>query len=128
MVARKVKVVPDQVKFGQADYWAVADGSGDCEDIAMAKMKRLISVGVDRRALRLAIVFGVESGMHAVLIATIEGTDYILDNMTNKMVPWDRSGYAFLAVQSRANPLAWVNVDMVKSFAAAGLVDFRRPS
>ncbi|PWR21550.1 transglutaminase-like cysteine peptidase [Zavarzinia compransoris] len=122
-VNRQTRYVSDQVKFGQEDYWSPSNGSGDCEDIALAKMKLMISKGYDRSAMRLALVYGLKSGTHAVLVVTIENTDYVLDNMTNKMVTWDASGYSFTAIQSRANPLVWVNVDIVKSFAA-----MRRPN
>ena len=82
--------------YGQPEFWACADGEGDCEDYALAKRRRLLAAGFPPESLRLAVVFtettegrywlerkrlgwGV-GGDHAVLVVTVPEGDWILDN------------------------------------------------
>jgi len=69
----------DQELYGHPDFWATADGAGDCEDFALAKRKRFIEQGFGDY-VRLATAWVPREGYHAVLIVTTASGDYVLDN------------------------------------------------
>ena len=84
-VNHEVNLLPytsDAEKYGRAEFWASIDeaGAGDCEDSAIAKYRRLISMGWSENLLRFATAT-VETGeYHAVLLADVEGETWVLDN------------------------------------------------
>ena len=82
------------------DKWEVADSDGDCEDIALAKMVRLLDYGWPRGAIRLTLCAIVSPGgrfqYHAVLqIDTDHGT-WVLDNRMRYPRIWTRLPYRWL--------------------------------
>ena len=34
--------------------------------------------------------------------------DYVLDNLTSRVLPWNKTGYAFLRMQDPRQPARWV--------------------
>lgn len=83
------KYITDREQYKVEEYWANADQTkrGDCEDLAEAKYQRLRDLGWPQEALNLAICkyHGV---YHAVLIATYEDEDYVLDNNADEVLRW----------------------------------------
>jgi predicted transglutaminase-like cysteine proteinase len=47
---------------------------------------------------------------HAVLVLRTGTQDLVLDNLTNKIVPWNKTGYTFLRLQNPKQPSGWVSV------------------
>lgn len=96
-----IKPMEDEIHYGRADYWTIpTDGYGDCEDYALAKRKALADAGLSRRALRLAVVQLPSGEPHAVLtLATAEG-DFVLDNRSNEILPWQRASFTWVARQA----------------------------
>jgi predicted transglutaminase-like cysteine proteinase len=47
---------------------------------------------------------------HAVLTVLTDEGDFILDNLTTRVVAWDRTSYRFLMRQSQGSALRWVTV------------------
>lgn len=82
--------VSDAARYNAPDFWARVDSEGgDCEDFALAKLKRLIDRGWPISRLRLACVY-VEPAVqppdnyHAVLwVQGINRKEYVLDNRWN---------------------------------------------
>ncbi len=83
-----IRYESDDVHFGR-DYWTVpTDGSGDCEDYALAKKVALERAGVPSGALRLAFVFARHGSTvelnrdpeHVVLLLVTDRGTYILDS------------------------------------------------
>jgi len=96
-----VSYVRDVDQFGVDDLWraAPARGTGDCEDYALAKRAALLEAGVPLRELRLAIC-RVETGeCHAVLIATTEAGDLVLDNRHAEPMRRDQLPYTWIAIE-----------------------------
>lgn len=114
-VNRSIISTSDMTQFGKNDYWFVPenDGSrhGDCEDYALQKRAEFIKLGYPPQALSLAIVETPRREDHAVLVLHTVSGDFILDNLTNKIKLWNKSGYKFIAIQSRGNPLDWVSIN-----------------
>lgn len=89
------------------DRWTIAPASGDCNDYAVTKRHELVASGLPARALRLSVV-KTESGVgHLVLIAATTKGDLVLDNRTDAIRPWQRTGYEWLKIQSRLDARFW---------------------
>ena len=56
------------------------------------------------------MVIDHEGEGHAVLTVTTDKGDFILDNLTDKLVRWDRTGYAFVKRQSQEDENLWVAI------------------
>jgi predicted transglutaminase-like cysteine proteinase len=109
----------DERGFGLVDYWTVAEGAGDCEDLALAKRAELIKRGWPKSALLLAVADtggtnarGAPAGpeRHVVLLAFTDKGTYVLDNLARDIVDWSKASYHWTAVESPNNPLAWQGV------------------
>jgi predicted transglutaminase-like cysteine proteinase len=61
-------------------------------------------------ALLINVVIDKEGGGHAVLTAITDRGEYILDNQTNELLPWSRSGLIFIKRQSPENPNVWLDL------------------
>lgn len=98
--------VEDITNWGLPDYWEtpgefIAHG-GDCEDFAIAKYFSLVRLGFAARDLRIAVVSDSRAhDFHAVLVANIDGTEWLLDNQIAEMVP--------LASQPQYTPIYALN-------------------
>jgi predicted transglutaminase-like cysteine proteinase len=88
----------DRENYGRRDYWATPleflARSGDCEDYAIAKYVSLRRLGVAPDRLRLAVVQDTDrDAPHAVLLADVGGTWYVLDNLSERVEPQERVGH-----------------------------------
>jgi predicted transglutaminase-like cysteine proteinase len=92
---------------GRFDSWDIGVAAGDCEDYALQKRKELIALGWPTDRLRIAVGRTARGEPHAVLLVRIGGVDYVLDNLHDRVLPWDRTGHVFLMLQDRHDPRAW---------------------
>lgn len=107
-VNRAVAPLTDPENYGVAEYWTLpGNGRGDCEDYALDKYRRLLDAGVDSRDLRLAVVLDRNRDNHVVLVLRINRTDLVLDSLTSKILPWNQTGYDFLAMQMGEDKSLW---------------------
>jgi len=91
----KVPYFSDQQHWGITDYWAtpietLASNGADCEDYAIAKYFSLKELGVPPESLRITYVRSVkinEAHMVLAYYPTPDADPYILDNLTEKLVP-----------------------------------------
>jgi predicted transglutaminase-like cysteine proteinase len=60
-------------------------------------------------ALLITVVFDRNEGGHAVLTATTDQGDLVLDNLTDSVLPWQATGLRWKTVQS-ADPSKWFAV------------------
>ena len=92
-----VKARTDQDHWGVEDRWDYPqDGYGDCEDFQLLKRKLLTERGIPRRAMRMTVVRDELGAGHAVMmVRTLQG-EYILDNRTDRVLPWASTGYTFI--------------------------------
>ncbi|MGL4942871.1 MAG: transglutaminase-like cysteine peptidase [Thermoguttaceae bacterium] len=82
----------DMDVYNQEDYWAIADefrrNSGDCEDYSIAKYFTLKELGFSPDDLRIVIVRETIRGIaHAILIVYLDGEAWVLDNLSNALLP-----------------------------------------
>lgn len=100
--------VDDRVNYDVAEYWSLPDnGRGDCEDLALLKTKMLLEAGVDPKRVMMAIVLDRRGNNHAVLLLRLDAGDVMLDSLSDRVAPWHRSGYTFLAKQTSGNKAQW---------------------
>ena len=106
-----VKPVSDMEHWGVIDRWDYpSDGKGDCEDFALLKRKILIDEGYPRQALLMTVVKDEHNEGHAVLTVKTSDGEFVLDNMTDDVKPWDQTGYRFVKRQSQSDQNAWVQI------------------
>lgn len=91
-VNRKIILGSDRDIYGRTDHWAPAAetfrrGTGDCEDIAIAKMELLAALGISRDNIRLVVARDlVRNSDHALLMVELSGGSVMLDNMTDQLL------------------------------------------
>ncbi|HMR30251.1 MAG TPA: transglutaminase-like cysteine peptidase [Geminicoccaceae bacterium] len=86
---------PDNENWGRSDYWATPleflRRSGDCEDYVIAKYVSLRSLGFPAERLRMVVLRdSLRNLAHAVLAAHIGDEVYVLDNLSNAVLPQSR--------------------------------------
>ncbi len=114
-----VRPISDQSQFSVAERWSLpTERGGDCEDYALLKKQKLIAAGVAPNRLLVAVVLDRKRQPHAVLVLRSDMGDFVLDNLNKRVLPWQKTGYAFLRMQDPRDPTRWVSV-MVQ--AEAGL-------
>jgi predicted transglutaminase-like cysteine proteinase len=55
---------------------------------------------------------------HAVLTVTTDRGDYVLDNQTEDILLWSKTGYRFVKRQSQSNLNVWVSLDDLRPAVA----------
>ena len=107
-VNNSVTQLRDPKNYGVADYWTLpTNGSGDCEDFVLQKYKLLLDAGVDSRDLSITVVLDRRGGNHAVLVLHHSTGDLVLDNLSMRILPWNHTGYTYLAMQNSGDKAQW---------------------
>ncbi|WP_066549000.1 MULTISPECIES: transglutaminase-like cysteine peptidase [unclassified Sphingomonas] len=82
-------------------------GIGDCEDFAIDKRNQLLRAGVRADQMFFATAYIPSVGLHAVLVVRTHKGDMVLDNRSDWVRLWSKTGYVWLARQSLNDPLTW---------------------
>ena len=110
-VNQTVRYISDQRQFNTPDHWSLPTArGGDCEDYALLKKQKLLEIGFPPQALLIATVLDKNRSGHAVLVVRTSDGDLILDNVTDRILPWAETGYLFLRMQDPQAPTRWVSV------------------
>ncbi|MDP4026724.1 transglutaminase-like cysteine peptidase [Methylobacterium sp. NEAU 140] len=110
-VNARIKPITDKAHWGVVDRWDFPDdGFGDCEDYQLLKRRMLAERGLPRRALLMTVVIDEIDEGHAVLTVRTDRGDFILDNKTDAIRNWRRTGYSFVKRAGQDGP-AWVALD-----------------
>jgi len=89
--------------------WELGARQGDCKDYAMNKRAALLARGFPAGALRLAIGHTAGGEGHAVLVVRTSAGDFVLDNLTDRILPYGETGHTLIAMASN-DPRHWVSV------------------
>jgi predicted transglutaminase-like cysteine proteinase len=118
---QNVTPVTDEDLYKVAEFWTYPNGYGDCEDFALAKRRDLINSGWHPSTLMIAVVKEANGNGHAVLIASTDRGDLVLDNQDGNIRLWNETPYKFIKRQSQAHSGQWVDMidDRVLVVAAA---------
>jgi predicted transglutaminase-like cysteine proteinase len=108
-VNTSVRQVTDQDHWGQPESWDLpTDGRGDCEDFVLEKRRRLALAGFPTGALLVTVVRDRHGDGHAVLTLSTTRGDFVLDNLTDRVKPWEETSYVFDRRQSPTDPNVWL--------------------
>ena len=119
-INRSVRPVSDERQYRRAEFWTLpTTRGGDCEDFVLLKKKTLAEAGIPSDRLLMATVLDRDLNNHAILILRTARGDLVLDNLTDRIVPWEKTGYTFLRMQ---NP---ERLDRWDAIFAGGLIGGR---
>lgn len=110
-VNRKVQPMNDFDIYGKDEVWAYPDGVGDCEDYVLEKRRKLQAAGVSLSNLLITVVRKPDGEGHAILTVRTNRGDFVLDNLTDRVKPWDDTGYWYLKRQASNHTGRWVTID-----------------
>lgn len=97
--------------YGKDEVWTYPDrGIGDCEDFVLEKRRILERKGISLANLLITVVRKLDGEGHAVLTVRTDRGDFILDNLSQQIKPWDRTGYRYLKRQASDNTGRWVSL------------------
>jgi predicted transglutaminase-like cysteine proteinase len=107
--------ITDYDQWGVLDRWDLpTTGYGDCEDMQLLKRKLLAERGLPRRTMRMTVVIDDQGDGHAVLMLRTDRGDFVLDNKTDAILPWDRTAYVFSKREGH-DGTAWVSLGQAAS-------------
>ena len=102
------------------DHWDYpVDGKGDCKVYALYKRKLLIEQGFPRQALLMTVVRDLEGEGHAILTVKTDRGEFVLDNLSDEIRPWDATGYKYVKRQAQNDPNVWLDLGGVLGVSAA---------
>ncbi|HEX2524699.1 MAG TPA: transglutaminase-like cysteine peptidase [Geminicoccus sp.] len=92
----RIPYQPDMAVWGKSDYWAspleFLRLTGDCEDYAILKYRSLRQLGVPASDMRMVVVQDTSRDLaHAVLVVMVQDHLLVLDNLTNALLPQERT-------------------------------------
>jgi predicted transglutaminase-like cysteine proteinase len=102
------------------DHWDYpVDGKGDCKVYALYKRKLLIDAGFPRQALLMTVVKDLEGDGHAILTVKTDRGEFVLDNLSEDIRPWDATGYTYLKRQAQDDPNIWLDLGGARGVSSA---------
>jgi predicted transglutaminase-like cysteine proteinase len=98
--------------YGKEEVWTFPDRAGDCEDYVLLKRELLMNEGLSPSDLLITVVRKPDGEGHAVLTVRTDKGDFILDNLTSKVMLWKDTPYTYLKRQSEVHAGHWVSIEM----------------
>ncbi|MCP1197861.1 transglutaminase-like cysteine peptidase [Notoacmeibacter sp. MSK16QG-6] len=120
-VNAEVMPLTDLQIWGREELWSYPQGVGDCEDYVLEKRRRLQEAGVPASALLITVVLQPNGDGHAVLTVRTDRGDVVLDNLNDRVLPWEQTDYTFLKLQSPRNSAQWELVDDARAIAVGAI-------
>lgn len=109
-VNKAVQPISDADLYGKDEVWTYPEGFGDCEDYVLEKRRQLNAEGISLSNLLITVVRKPDGEGHAVLTVRSDGGDFVLDNLSDEVRPWDATGYRYLKRQSSEHTGRWVAI------------------
>jgi predicted transglutaminase-like cysteine proteinase len=116
-INHRIKPATDMEVYGVPEKWEYPVDRGDCEDYVLLKRKTLLDAGWPQSALLITVVLDTHGEGHAVLTVVTNRGDYILDNLTDKVLPWQETAYRYVKRQSQYDEQNWVYLGPADSAA-----------
>jgi predicted transglutaminase-like cysteine proteinase len=110
-VNRSVTPVTDLELYNVEEFWTFPERYGDCEDYVLLKRHMLMQMGWPASSLLVTVVRQPNGDGHAVLTVRTDRADYVLDNLEERVLPWNETEYQFLKRQASANSGRWEGID-----------------
>ena len=110
-INQRIEAKTDMDAYAVEEFWTYPSNIGDCEDFALLKRKILIDeMGWHHSTLRMAVVLDENDEGHAVLMASTDQGDLILDNMRDEILSWRDVDYTYIKRQSGFDTSLWVSL------------------
>lgn len=112
----------DQEIYGIEEYWHLPDQStyyGDCEDYVLMKRKTLMDQGWPASSLLATVVLQPNGEGHAVLTVRTDRGDFVLDNLSDEIRRWDKTGYKFIKRVATRHSGRWEDILDSRSVVAS---------
>jgi len=106
-----VTPVTDMEAYNTEELWTYPTNYGDCEDYVLMKRHMLMQRGWPASSLLITVVIQPNGEGHAVLTVRTDKADYILDNLSNKIMPWNKTPYTFVKRQSAKHSGRWSKIN-----------------
>ena len=90
-----------------ADAWTLGVRTGDCDDYAVEKRRRLIASGWPSASVLLAVARTQNGEGHLVVVVRTTGGEFVLDNLRMDVPGVRAAGFTWASVQSTAHPRLW---------------------
>ena len=104
-------ILPERNDLGLAgERWLLSPAFGDCNDYAVTKRHQLIARGWPAQAVLLSEVVTAWGEHHLVTVVRAEGGDLVLDNLTDRILPWFQKPYQWVRMQTPDNPNYWASI------------------
>jgi predicted transglutaminase-like cysteine proteinase len=111
-VNENVTAMTDLENYGQPEFWSYPDhGYGDCEDHALEKRRMLMNKGISLSNLLITVVRLSNGEGHAILTVRTDRGDFILDNLSDEVLLWTKTGYEYLKRQDSRHTGRWVSLE-----------------
>ena len=114
-----VTPVTDMEQYSKEEYWTLPSKYGDCEDYVLLKRKLLIKRGWPVSSLLVTVVRQPTGEGHAVLTVRTRKSDFILDNLNGKILPWNKTEYQYLKRQSTMHSGHWSDIADTRTIVGA---------
>jgi predicted transglutaminase-like cysteine proteinase len=102
---------PERNNEGLAgEKWLLGPLLGDCNDYAVTKRHQLTAKGWPARAVLLSEVVTVSGEHHLVAVVRTTEGDFVLDNLTDRILPWSDKPYQWVRIQMPGNPNYWASM------------------
>jgi predicted transglutaminase-like cysteine proteinase len=116
----------DADTYGVAEVWTTPLESGakygDCEDYVLEKRRALLAAGLPASALSIAVVDTVGGQTHAVLLVNTHEGEYVLDNLTPWVLPWNKTSYQWRERQVAGSASQWAFAAMSAAQPTGGAI------
>jgi len=104
-------ILPERNDKGLAgEKWLLSPALGDCNDYAVTKRHQLTADGWPARAVLLSEVETASGEHHLVVVVRTRDGDLVLDNLTDRIMPWFHKPYRWLRIQTPENPNYWASI------------------
>ena len=108
----RLPYVTDSARYQMPEWWADIDQrGGDCEDFALTKRARLRALGWPPEALNIATCWLPNGEYHAVLIATLDGQDWVLCNTRPTPERWQHYPCRWHTITQGGSLRRWAKID-----------------
>ncbi len=114
-----VEPVTDLEQYKKEEHWTLPGKYGDCEDYVLLKRQLLIDQGWPVSSLLVTVVKQSSGEGHAVLTVRTAKSDFILDNLNNKILPWNKTEYHYLKRQSTLHSGRWADIQDSRDIVGA---------
>jgi len=105
------QIRPERNTEGLAgEKWLISPVSGDCNDYAVTKRHDLIAKGWAPRNVLLSEVVTTWGEHHLVVVVRTTTGDLVMDSLSGGIMPWQRTPYQWVRIQTPANPNYWASL------------------